>query len=297
MAAPANCPLAYRFGARRLLGALQAWQSRSCRVILNPMQLIALVTAQARLHALAARVASADFYLHPVAPQQLAEQLAALDKLQFAGAVLPDLPEQLAAAQALSRMSPTAQEAGALCTVITTPAGNVGDYLLGRAVVAAMSAQRWDARGARAVIIGEGAPCRAIGRALASLGVSHLTVLAGDRPAAERSLPALAASCAGEARALREASAQVLLEQADLLVRLEADVELDGALLGPHLSLIDLAEGALSPLRARAIRLGASTLSRRDVEAHHLALSLSALLGRSVAVEPLLALLHQELAE
>lgn len=261
------------------------------------MQLIALITAQARLHSLAEQVIGDFFYLHPVAPQQLGEQLSALSQLQFSGAFLPHIGEQVEAMQFITRVSPTSQEAGALCTVTTTPAGNIGDYLLGRALAAAMWSVNWDARGARAVIIGEGAMCRVIGRTLSSLGVTHLTVIAKDRPTAEHSLPVLAVTTQAEARAKKEASAQYLLEQSDLVVTLDADFMLDSALFGPHLSLIDMTEEPLSATRKTALQLGVNTLSHIDVQAYHFALSISHLLGQTVAVEPFLEVLHEEITE
>jgi shikimate 5-dehydrogenase len=261
------------------------------------MQLIALITAQARLHSLAELLEGETFHLHPVAPRELGEQLAALARLQFSGAVLPHIAEQTEAMQFITRVSPTSQEAGALCTVTTTPAGNIGDYLLGRALAAAMWSVSWDARGARAVVIGEGAMCRAISRALSSLGVSHLTVIAKDRPTAEHSLPVVAVTTATEARAKNEASSQYLLEQADLLICLDPQYTLDSALFGPHLSLIDMTEDPLSAMRKTAIQLGVSTLSHLDIQAHHFALSIGHLLGQTVPVEPFLEVFHQELSE
>ncbi|HRN19343.1 MAG TPA: hypothetical protein PLU66_09700, partial [Trueperaceae bacterium] len=64
-------------------------------------------------------------------------------------------------------------------------------------------------------------------------------------------------------------------------------------LLGPHLTVIALADGGVSELRSRALALGALTFNRRDVEAYRFELALSQILGGSVGLEPILTMFHR----
>ena len=124
------------------------------------------------------------------------------------------------------------------------------------------------------------------------MGASALTVLAADRVAAERVLPNGAAGAALLARAAADPVARTMLEQADLVIRLDPDAGLPPDVLGPHLTLVDLVPDVLSPLRRLAMGAGSLTFNRRDVEAYRLELGLSQVLGGPIGIEPIMTLFH-----
>lgn len=233
------------------------------------------------------------FHLHAIAPKSVPALIDALRTLDFAGALLLDSRLQHEAVRVVDRTSLDAREVGAVDALVVTPAGIVGDLHAGRAVGAALRARLWDPRGAKAVVLGADAPARAIARELASLGVQHLTVLADERPDAERVVERLASSASVDARAYGDPAATSRLEQADLFVRVDAAADVPAALFGPHLTVVDLVPGAMTEWRRRAIEVGALSLGARDVQAHVIHAALGTVLGGGVQVEPLLALLHQ----
>lgn len=221
-----------------------------------------------------------EFHLHPLPEvSDLARVAAALEPLDFAGMlVLPgELQEE--AYRLATRSSLDAQEVGAADALTVTPGGLIAEFNLGRAVGAALAHERWHAREASAVILGGGVSARAVSRELSSMGVRHLTVIARHRPNAERVPPKLAASTEVTARAQGDPLSETLIMRADLLVRIDARLHIDPALLGPHLSVVDFSTETLSPLRQQAMNLGAMSIGLREVQAHQLALSLGHILG------------------
>ncbi|MFN2322734.1 MAG: hypothetical protein ABR510_07220 [Trueperaceae bacterium] len=233
------------------------------------------------------------FHLHPVAPAGVPALIDALRALDFAGALLLDARLQQEAARVVERASLDARELGAVDALVVTPAGVVGDLHLGRAAGAALRARLWDPRGAHAVVLGADLAARAVARELATAGIAHLTALAAERPDAEKVVARLAASTSVDARAYGDPAALPRLERADLIVRVDPDADVAPSLFGPHLTVVDLVPGALTPWRKRAMDVGALSLSARDVQAHLLHVALASVLGAGVQVEPLLALLHE----
>lgn len=238
------------------------------------------------------RDAAARFHIHSVPAGAMPELLRGLARLEFAGALVMDVERQVEAQRLADRSSLAAQELGAADTLTVTQAGIIADHTLGRAVAGMLTHHRWDAAGARVVVLGAGPTAKALGRELVSLGARSLAVLAADRVAAERSLPQTHAGVELLARASADPLADTLFESADLVLRVDGAQRLPSASLGPHLTLIDLAPEPVSTLRSQAMALGALTFNRRDVDAYRLELGLSQVLGGSIGVEPLLALLH-----
>lgn len=257
------------------------------------MSLVALLCSNPQLVSTLTQVSHAAFTLHPIPVQQpVSSVLSALATLDFAGAFVlgPALQRQVAAG--VHRASLDTRTFEVADTVTVTSAGLVGDYNLGRALAAALQADRWDVGGARAVVLGAGPAASVSARELASLGAERVTLLAADRPAAERALGLLAVTTTAEARALGEPLTRTYLENADILVRTDNDLKLDERLLGPHLNIVDLAPEPMSALRRSALQLGAKSLGLRDVQAHQAALALSHILGGTVEVAPFLNALH-----
>lgn len=265
------------------------------RDILTAMHLVAVACSDPDLAHRLRNFRDGDrrFHLHPVSPGSVLSLVDGLRSLDFAGALLLDEKLQREAAVVVDRGSLEVREGGAADTLIVTPAGVVADLHLGRAVGAALRARLWDPRGAQVVVLGADLRARAVARELASLGVKHLTVLAADRPEAERAVARLAVSTTVEGRAYGEGAAETLLAMADLVVRIDPAAEMAPELFGPHLSLVDLSAGALTSWRRQAMAVGAMAIGERDVQAHVLHASLGAVLGSGLRVEPLLALLHE----
>jgi shikimate 5-dehydrogenase len=260
------------------------------------MHLVAVVCSDPGLsHLLRSfRDDDARFHLHVVAPGRGSDWVDALRTLDFAGALVLDAAAQADAMRLADRSSLDAADVAAADTLTVTQAGLVAEYHLGRALSQALRGRLWDPRGAHAVILGGGTEARAVARELASVGIGHLTVLADTRPHAERAVPRLAASTEVIATVPHDPIATRLLERADLVIRIDARVTFPSALLGPHLTIVDLAAEGVSSLRQRAMGLGALTLNRRDIEAHRLHLALGHVLGGGVRVEPLMQLMHQD---
>jgi len=259
------------------------------------MHLVAVLSSDTDLsHALRAyRDAAHRFLLHPVPVQRVSDWLPSLKALDFAGAlVLADALQPDALAQA-ERASLEATEVGAADALTVTPAGIIAEYHFGAALVQALRSRLWEARGARAVLLGGGREARAAARALASQGVRHLTLVARTRPDAERLVPRVVASTDVVATLPDDPITARFVAEADLVVRFDASLPVPTAHVGPHLTVVDLVAGGVSALRREAMAVGALTLDRRDVEAHRLHLALGHVLGGGIAVEPLLqALLH-----
>ena len=264
------------------------------RAILTAMHLVAAVGGDPDLVHLLRGYRDLDqrFLVHPVAAIATAPLVDALRLLEFAGALLLAPALQREAARSLERTSLDVREVGAADVLVLTPAGPVADLQLGRAIGSVLRPRLGAPRRARAVVGGADLAARAAARELGSLGVAHLTVLAGDRPEADRVADGVVAHTTVAAHAFGEAAANALLERADLIVRGVDAPEPSPHVLGPHLAVVDLQPAAVTPWRRQAIAVGALTVGARDVEAHRLHLALTSILGPGVALEPLLALLH-----
>lgn len=285
----------HRSGVTRVRDAVPRAADMLARAILTPMHLVAAVCSDPDLAHLLRdfRDAEQRFLIHPIAPAPLPAIIAGLRALEFAGALLLDPRLQVEAASAVDRSSLEVRELGAADALVITPAGTVADLHLGRAVGTALRHRLWDGRGARAVVLGADLTARAIARELATLGVAHLTVLAKERPEAERVVANLAASTTTAARAFNDPAALALFELADLVIRTDASADLPTHVLGPHLALVDAAPGSLTAWRRRGIEVGAMTIGRRDIEAHRLHHALGSILGPGVGLEAIMSLLHE----
>ncbi|HET9026452.1 MAG TPA: hypothetical protein VFN07_02880 [Trueperaceae bacterium] len=257
------------------------------------MHLVALVTEDSNLkHALRDfRDESGRFLIHAVPDGSMSDLVRALQRLDFAGAVILDEARQAEAKSVAARASLDASDLGVADTLTVTQAGVMADHTFGRALSTMLGARRWHADGAHAVILGAGPDARAAAREFARLGVASLAILASDRVTAERAKPE-AAGTTVYARSLTDPLGNTLLARADLVLRLDKNARVDDSLLGPHLTVIDLIDTNVSDLRSRAIAVGALTFNRRDVEAHRFELALSQILGGTVGLEPLLTLFH-----
>ncbi len=234
------------------------------------------------------------FLLHLVPAGRPRDWVPALKALEFAGALVFDHNDQGEALALADRSSLEASEAKAADTLTVTQAGVVADYHVGRAVMQALRARVWDPRGAGAVVLGGGREAHSVARELASCGARHLTLLARSRPEAERLVPRLAASTDVLATVADDPISARFLEEADLIVRTDRTLDVPSAVLGPHLTLVDLVPEAVSDLRRQALTSGALSLDRRDVDAHRLHIALAHVLGAGISVEPLLQALLRD---
>lgn len=257
------------------------------------MHLVALVSDDTDVrHAVRSyRDGAGRFHLHAVPSGGMADLLRGLARLDFAGALILDEERQYEAQRLADRSSLDAQELAAADTITVTQAGIIADHSLGRALGALLAGHRWETAGSKVVILGAGVTARAVARELVSSGASSLTVLASDRVAAERVLPS-GAGAALLARSTADPVGRTMLEQADLIVRLEAGHKVGVEVLGPHLTLVDMVPETVSTMRKAAMAAGALTFNRRDVEAYRLELGLSQVLGGPIGIEPIMTLFH-----
>lgn len=264
-------------------------------VILPCMHLVATLTSDAHLQRNLWRFRDplGRFHLHPIRENTAERMLRSLAPVEFAGALILDPEQQLEVPGLLQRSSMEVQESGAADTVTATPAGLIGEYNFGRAVGRMLKAAQWDARDARATILGAGPQVKAIARELSSLGVSELAVLADNRPEAEQSVPVLAASTRVMTRTFNDPLAERHLQDSDLIVRLDPRSTVPAHVLGPHLTLVDLGSSGVSAMRSQALNVGALSFNRLDFDAHFIALALSQVLGGAIDAEPFLALFHE----
>ena len=258
------------------------------------MRLIALMCQQPQIQSVLDKLDDPEVVLFPITNNKpLSSLLTSMATLEFAGALVLDPQQQVACLGYMQRSSLDAQQAGAVDIITITPAGLFGDYALGHAMGALLKSSGYHLHGARVVLLGSGIEVSAIARELSSLGIHHLTIIAENRPEAEKALPKLAASTTALSVALQEPMTASLIEQADLLIRVDCGLNISENLLGPHLSVIDFSPLAMSPLRQQAIKAGAKTLGLRDVQAHQLSLALSRLVGKPFKADVFLNLLHQ----
>ena len=210
--------------------------------ILDLMHLIAVVSADADIrHALRSfRDGQGRFHLHPVPPGGVEELYRALRRLDFAGALVLDPGAQPDALRLAERSSLDAEDVGGADTATVTPGGVIAEYNLGRAAGALLASARWDARGADVVLLGGAQAARGLARELSSQGAASIAMLGPSPSDAEQTLPKLPAGTRVVARAANDPLVPTLLEQADLLVRLDSAVRVPAELLGPHLTLLEI---------------------------------------------------------
>ncbi len=257
------------------------------------MNLIAVACTDAVLLGSLKQLNHPDTFLHPLNTKPTYAQLqASLETLNFAGAMI--FEEGLARQIATSSQRPSigVQVSGFCDTLICTPAGIIAENSFAQSVRDAFIHQQWDARGARAVVLGNDLYLSVIARELANLGVQQLVLLAENRPSATRALAYLPKDTEGITDSLSSPQLRIYLEQADIIVHGQTAVTIPIDVLGPHLSIIDLQDTIMSDLRRNALRMGARTLSMRDLRAYQVAAMLHQILGRPVSADSLLAFFH-----
>ncbi|MGL4610664.1 MAG: hypothetical protein ACRCYY_13455 [Trueperaceae bacterium] len=258
------------------------------------MRFIALFCQQTELREALVSMGDKDFSFFAT-PQNkpLKAVLDSMSVLEFAGGLVLDEAQQHICFSQMQRSSLDAQEARGVDTITITPAGFFGDYAVGHAVGALLKANDYDAREAKAVVLGSSNEAIAVARELSSLGVAQLTLVAESRPEAEKTLPSVAASTVAVAKAIAEPTVPALIEGADIVVRVNPKLEIPETLLGPHLTIVDFSPQALSTFRQQAMRVGAKTYSLRDIQSHQLALALTRLLGKPYKPDTFLSALHK----
>lgn len=257
------------------------------------MQLVAILGTGPTALALARyRDPEMRVWLHAVPVGSVEQAVAALPVLGFAGAVVFGETARAAAARAVSRRSLDAEEQSAVDAVSVAGDATLGDHVGGRAVVDGLRTAGWDPRGARVVAIGDGAAGRAVARELATAGADEITFVAENAPAAERAVPDLPAGVHARGLAVHDPALPALLGRCDALLRGADLLEPMTGLLGPHLTVVDLAPGLDPDWRREGRAAGAATVSWPDVEAHRVAAALRTVVGGEVDPTPLLELFH-----
>lgn len=195
----------------------------------------------------------------------LADVFAALRTLHFCGALLAPHLEEAALAHVQSDAS--ARKLGRADS-LSLAGGVHASHTLEEAVLRLVQDSAYAARGARMLILGEGAPLRAaVG--LARLGAPSVTVAAGHASEAERALQLLPAGVKGYALSLADSALGALAERADLVVL--AGGVLPSGVLQPFHTLLDLTAGAQGAGREGVphIETGALPALRLSLQLEH----------------------------
>ena len=258
------------------------------------MQLVALVGSDPTSRALARyRDPGGRLWLHPIPEGRIADVVAALPVLGFAGALVFGVEAGREASRAVGRRSLDASDLDTVDAIAVAGDATLGDYTAGRAILASLREAGWEPRGARIAALGGGVTTRALLRELAAAGAEEVVLVARNAPDAENGLPTLPANVRGRAVAAGDPTVQALLERCDLLLRSEDVLPPLTGVLGPHLTLLDLQPDVPSAWRREARAVGAHAASWADVEAGRVAAALRAVVGGEVDAGPLLDLLHE----
>jgi len=258
------------------------------------MDLISLFSDDINLKNLLSSQIALDYLISPSKIAHISQQaLDGLEPLGFSGAIVLGESLQKQAFKYVQRHSLAAQRVAAVDTIIVSPMGLMGDFSIAYAISKQLANKNFSALGARIVIIGSDARAVATANELASLGAKHITVIAQEQPFAEQALRNIAISTQKLATTPGQILAGSSLNQADLLIRFDHGIEVATDHLGPHLNIIDLSPNPFSNLRQEASKLGAETISDKDIQAHHLATMLELVLARDISVDYFLDILHK----
>ena len=258
------------------------------------MDLVSLFSEDITIKNLLSSQIALDYLINPSKAAFINKQaLDGLEPLGFSGAIVLGESLQQEAYKHVQRHSLAAQRVAAVDTIIVTPMGLMGEYSIAYAITKQLSTKKWSAVGARIVILGSDARALATANELASLGAKHITVIAHEQPLAEQALRNIAISTQKLATTPGQIMASSSLDQADLLIRFDYSIEIEAEHLGPHLNIIDFSPNPFSNLRQEASKMGAETISDKDIQAHHLAAMLELILARDVSVDYFLDILHK----
>jgi len=258
------------------------------------MNLVSLFSEDIHLKDLLSSQIALDYLISPSKIAFINQQaLDGLEPLGFSGAMVLGESLQSQAFKHVQRHSLAAQRVAAVDTIIVTPMGLMGDYSIAYAIGKQLDEKKWSAVGARIVIVGNDARAIATANELASMGAQHITVIAQEQPFAEHVLRNIAITTQKLATTPGQIMAGSSLERADLLIRFDHGIEIDSMSLGPHLNIIDLSPNPYSVLRQDANKMGAETISDKDIQAYHLATMLELILARDVSVDYFLDILHR----
>jgi shikimate dehydrogenase len=117
-----------------------------------------------------------DYDLLDILPHQLPETVARLRQEDCVGANVT-IPYKQAIIPFLDELAPNAAKIGAVNTIVKQGSKLVGENTDVHGVSRSLIEADFDARGARAVVLGAGGAARAVVFALAGLGVSEITIL------------------------------------------------------------------------------------------------------------------------
>ena len=211
----------------------------------------------------------------------LPDILAACELLGFAGALVHPRFQQAVAEHA--QLDLDASRAGQ-CDALSFAGGARGIYAAPDALLGALQDSSYAARGARAVLIGQGADLR-LGLGLGRLGLKSLTLVAETRSQAERLSRDLPAGLAAFALSRQDSALRGLAERADLLVLTAGS--LPPGVAQPYHTVLDLTRLA----RRDTEKAGATWLMLPDLAERVLSRQLEHALGQRFKPDGLSALL------
>lgn len=218
------------------------------------------------------------FVAFEVAPGAAHEAITAVRTLGLGG-LMVTMPHKVDVIASLDRVTPAAAALGAVNSVAWEGQELVGDNTDGPGLVASLRHDEGvDPDGLRCVVLGAGGAARSVAWSLAAAGASEVVVVNRTTERAE-----VAAALAGDVGRVGTAGD---VTHADLVVnatavgmgaapRAEGPLPVDGSLLGPHQTVVDLVYQPLStPLLRAAAARGARPVDGLGMLVHQAALSI-----------------------
>ena len=198
-----------------------------------------------------------------VAPEHLPQLIGALRHLKSLDGAIVTVPHKGAMAQLCDRISDAARIVGAVNIIRRESDGSIcGDVLDGRGFLAGLLAHGVDPRGMSVYLAGAGGAASAIAFALATAGVTSLTIANRNRSKAEELVERLLSACPGARISVggpSPAGHDLVINGTSLGMRLDDPLPLDAEALDPGMIVAEVVmEPELTPLLAQARSRGCS---------------------------------------
>jgi shikimate dehydrogenase len=213
------------------------------------------------------------FLAFEVAPGTAGDAVAGMRALGMEGLSVT-MPHKADVAAAVDRLSPAAEELGAVNTVVRRAGGVlVGENTDGAGFVDALRLDEgFDVAGRRCLVVGAGGAARAVVRALAQAGAAEV-VVANRTPERAREAAALAGGAGRVGVAGDAGEADLVVNATPLgMAHMQAATVVEPALLGPGQLVVDLVYlPAVTPLVEAARAQGAAAANGLGMLIHQAA--------------------------
>jgi len=245
------------------------------------------------MHNAAFRALGLDFayVAFPVRPAQVRHAIEGIRSLGIAG-VNVTVPHKERVIQWLDSISPTAQRAGAVNTIVNRNGQLRGENTDVTGFVRALEDEEFAIRGCRALVVGAGGVARAVLAALVKGKAAAITVANRTVPRARRLARAVPSGAAGtKAAPLAVLREREILESVDLVVNAtsiglhgERFVPLAYDATGPSCLFVDLIYGRRTDFLARAAAARRRTVDGSGMLVHQGAAAFTLWTGRPAPV-------------